>query len=630
MSPDKLSAETGINPGLVKVREYVDRFRRGALDESELNAENLGAFAPQVVDELINLIPTRYRNNPWPPELVNEMWNPAISADTEVAEAQKIDRALALRAYAIKFNNGGVGTAINLEQNSTSEEVDPAETEVEIAVDHTLLAPEENSGTDLEEESSNIVETSADMAESVSESSTDLEKLVAELSIGKNEASKRLYQELLAQKNDPEKRTSLIKALLTGTYKQLRESDYAINPSEEATYAQALADTTVPFSEKNYWQYRGILDSNSVTRGSFNVNVTPKLIKKLDTLIASGKLKANYKFGSPNTPASPQERHDAISIYFLEQPDEAMLQTLSATIAPYVRGNNLLGHKVAEGFSMSEIGSIADTHIENLIAQIETIDPSFAKAVDLDTAQQTGGHKMSEAQYYALKNTGAAFGYEISYSNQAGFDVSLAEKNIETNPESTVTEETTQLAVSSDLETNPVSTTTPALPKVEAKNEPAQKAERGDTAASFVVAFTKLNSILTKRNKEGLTLFFTDNTLKKITTELSNFEAVVAQGDPQEITKSLQNIFTLFDQFGQNTERTGRVWDNIQSLREVETTLQSIHNSLGVLYRLYEKENDVSVSDPVLAGMNKVGQRISRAKNGVTERIKIARSILGH
>ena len=54
MSPDKLSSETGTNPSLVKVREYVDRFRRGALDESELNAENLGAFAPQVVDELIN------------------------------------------------------------------------------------------------------------------------------------------------------------------------------------------------------------------------------------------------------------------------------------------------------------------------------------------------------------------------------------------------------------------------------------------------------------------------------------------------------------------------------------------------------------------------------------------------
>ena len=628
MSPDKLSSETGINPGLVKVREYVDRFRRGALDESELNEENLGAFAPQVVDELINLIPMRYRNNPWPPELVSEMWNPAISADTEVAEAQKIDRILALKAYAIKFKSGGVGTAINLEQNSTFEEVGPVETEVGTVVDNTSSTPENDLGTVLAKDLENITETQANISESVPESATNLEKLVAELSVGKNEAVRQLYQELLTNAQDPEKRTSLVKALLTGTYKQLRESDYAPNPSEETTYAQVLADTTVPSSEQNSWQYRGILDSNSVTRGSFNVNVTHELIKKLDTLIASGKLKANYKFGSPNTPASPQERHDAISIYFLEQPDEAMLQTLSSTIAPYVRGNNLLGHKVAEGFSMSEIGSIADTHIENLIAQIETIDPSFAKAVDLDTAQQTGGHKMSEAQYYALKNTAAAFGYEISYSNQAGFDVSLTENGIETDPESTVLEETPQAALSFASETIPVSTTAPAMPKVEVINEPVQKAERGETVMSFVTAFKKLNSILTQRNREGLTLFFTDNTLRTMKAELANFETIVNQGNPEEITQSLQNIFTLFNQFGQNTERSGQVRDNIQSLREVETTLQSIHNSLGVLYRLYEKENGVSVSDPVLAEMNKVGQRISRAKNGVTERIKIARSIL--
>lgn len=278
---------------------------------------------------------------------------------------------------------------------------------------------------------------------------------------------------------------------------------------------------------------------------------------------------------------------------------------------------------------MSEIGSITDNHIENLITQIETIDPSFAQAVKLDTAQQTGGHKMSEAQYYALKNTAAVFGYSISYDDKIGFDVSLTEKNIGTDSQPVVLEETRAVDTSSALETNPVSTTTPEMPKVEVIKEPVQKAERADTTASFVKVFSELNSILTQRNKEGLTLFFTDNTLKSIPVELANFETVVTQGNPEQMVKSLQNIFTLFDQFGQNTERTGQVRDNIRSLREVETTLKSIHNSLGVLYRLYEKETGVPVSDPVLAGMNKVGQRISRAKNGVTERVKIALSILG-
>lgn len=168
----------------------------------------------------------------------------------------------------------------------------------------------------------------------------------------------------------------------------------------------------------------------------------------------------------------------------------------------------------------------------------------------------------------------------------------------------------------------------PTMPVVEATKNDPKKAERGETVMSFITAFTKLNAILAQRNREGLTMFFTENTLRTITAELANFETIVNQGNPEEITKSLQNIFALFNQFGQDTQRSGQVRENIQSLQEVETALQSIHNSLGVLFRLYKTETTTPESDPVLNIMNKVGQRISRAKDSVTERRNIARSIL--
>jgi hypothetical protein len=199
---------------------------------------------------------------------------------------------------------------------------------------------------------------------------------------------------------------------------------------EEQGWEDALKNTKVNVdNKKNEWMYRGIFPKNgeeTITRASFNVHVTPELIDKLDDMILIGKIKANYKFGQPGTTASPTERHDAISIYFLEEPNEDVLKELSQIIKPYVRGDNLLGKKIDDGFFMSEIGSIETKHIEKFVEDLKLKDAVFAESVKRYTSPLPGkgnSLKMSEAQFYAVKDVARAFGYSISYNKNIGFEI---------------------------------------------------------------------------------------------------------------------------------------------------------------------------------------------------------------
>ncbi len=256
--------------------------------------------------------------------------------------------------------------------------------------------------------------------------------LVKYVSEGRIQAVKELYKNLYENVDNPDSRKKLASGLFQDIYNKYRIAEYPNDPDEEDTWENALKDTKVGINnKKSEWMYRGIFPKHgeeTITRGSFNVNVTPELINSLDDMIASGKIKANYKFGQPGTTASPTERHDSISIYFLEQPSDNALQELSKTIRPYVRGDNLLGKKVEDGFFISEVGSIETEHIKSFIESLGAKDPAFAEAVKeytyTSSRSETGfSLKMSEAQFYAVKDVARAFGYNISYDKDAGFEI---------------------------------------------------------------------------------------------------------------------------------------------------------------------------------------------------------------
>ncbi len=254
--------------------------------------------------------------------------------------------------------------------------------------------------------------------------------LVEQACQGKKQAVVDLYKNLFDHINESESRKKIIASLFQSVYNKYRIAEYPTDLNEEQVWNKYLASTNVGVNNKKpEWMYRGVFQGRgieAVTRGSFNVNVTPELIDALDGLITSGKIKANYKFGQPGTPASPTERHDSISIYFLEQPSEQALQELAAVISPYVRGDNLLGKKVSDGFFMSEIGSVESEHIETFVERFKVKDIAFAEAVKEYTSPQPGrgnSLKMSEAQFYAIKDVAKAFGYNISYNKDAGFEL---------------------------------------------------------------------------------------------------------------------------------------------------------------------------------------------------------------
>lgn len=252
--------------------------------------------------------------------------------------------------------------------------------------------------------------------------------LIEEAIEGKKQAVKDLYQNFVEHIEIDETRKNLIKGLFDFVYKKYRNADYVHNPEEEHVWNTYLQSTNIPIdNRRKEWMYRGMFpngEDKTLTRGSFNVHVTPELIDSLDTLISSGKLRANYKFGQPDTPASPTERHDSVSIYFLEEPSEESLEELSAIIKPYVRGDNLLGKKISDGFFMSEVGSIESGHIEKLIEDLKLKDKALAAAVEMYTIPRSDKKeslKMSEAQFYSIKDVAQVFGCSISYDSENGF-----------------------------------------------------------------------------------------------------------------------------------------------------------------------------------------------------------------
>ncbi len=153
------------------------------------------------------------------------------------------------------------------------------------------------------------------------------------------------------------------------------------------------------------------------------MTISEKLIDSLDELIKNGIIDANYKFGQANTQAASDSRHDAITIYFNAPPTDDALRYLSALASRYYRGDTLLGKKISKGFYMSEVGSVTEAHIQNLLLQLEPIDSKLKKGVQNYVTGTGGRIAMSEAQYYALQESLSTFGVDITYSSEDGFRI---------------------------------------------------------------------------------------------------------------------------------------------------------------------------------------------------------------
>lgn len=223
-------------------------------------------------------------------------------------------------------------------------------------------------------------------------------------------------------------------------YSELRNARYErsdeVVKNYDNAYKLATSDTTLPFRKENGWVYRGLIGEaakglNTVTRGSLNVQVSPELVAELDDLVKSGEIKANYKFPDENQKGDVTKRHDSVSIYFLEQPTQEALDKLSEIATKHLRGNDLLGKKISEGFYMSEIGSVTDQQAVDFIQSVRILDPELGKAMESaltsrnldENGKQHVRIAMSEGQYYAVKQALSCYGVEMNYEFGRGISV---------------------------------------------------------------------------------------------------------------------------------------------------------------------------------------------------------------
>ena len=228
------------------------------------------------------------------------------------------------------------------------------------------------------------------------------------------------------QEND---KTKIAEILVSEINQRKRQADYPINPNYQKAWEQATKDTAVNHKEESGWVYRGNFSTKekpTITRGSLNVTLDENTIRELDALIQNGVIDANYKFGEPGTGAEASERHDAVTLYFLSEPTPEAVQAISAVAKKYYRGDDLIGSKISEGFYMSEVGSVSDTHARDLIQQLQSTDQELAKAVKVFlTSNKTGKERvaMSEAQFYSTKEMLNLFGVDINYDKNKGFEI---------------------------------------------------------------------------------------------------------------------------------------------------------------------------------------------------------------
>lgn len=230
----------------------------------------------------------------------------------------------------------------------------------------------------------------------------------------------------MAQENDKAK---IAEILVSEINQRKRQADYPINPNYQKAWEQATKDPSLNHKEESGWIYRGNFSTKekpTITRGSLNITLDENAIRKLDSLIQSGVIDANYKFGEPGTGAEASERHDAVTLYFLTEPTPEAMKALSDVAKKYYRGDDLIGRKISEGFYMSEVGSVSDTHARDLIQQLQGTDQELAKAMKVFlTSNKTGKERvaMSEAQFYSAKEMLNLFGVDINYDKDKGFEI---------------------------------------------------------------------------------------------------------------------------------------------------------------------------------------------------------------
>lgn len=196
--------------------------------------------------------------------------------------------------------------------------------------------------------------------------------------------------------------------LLDTLYKESRLSEYATSNLITKDIEKITAQSTPSIRVKNAsgWHYRipkSRQGKETVDRISVNAFADENLIKELDELFASGKVKGYYK--TPDQALNWLERHDPITIYLDEVADKTTLDNVKSVCQKYIRSTDdaLLGDKFAPGMALQKSPNKQD--IETILSQAKNIDPQLENVLRKQfTELSTGELKTSAGYIDAAKN----------------------------------------------------------------------------------------------------------------------------------------------------------------------------------------------------------------------------------
>lgn len=258
------SIENKINGGEQKIQEYIDRIKNGEskdyilkdLPTSFIAGIEAGLNPSQSIElELkspkqteIN-IPPQYKG--LDSDTLDFIWTIPEYTDQEKTESEKKKKQ-----EAINF----------LKQHESQDDFNIEEQKINL-----------KNEAEIEKVREEIASSSENSNEAKSENK-EINSLVDSVTQGRRREVIDLYNKWLKDFNNPDSKKALISGLFGDVYNKYRIAEYPTAQNEQEIWKEYLNNSRVPVNnKKSEWMYRGVFpdkDVETVTRGSFNVNVT--------------------------------------------------------------------------------------------------------------------------------------------------------------------------------------------------------------------------------------------------------------------------------------------------------------------------------------------------------------------
>ena len=190
--------------------------------------------------------------------------------------------------------------------------------------------------------------------------------------------------------------------LLDALYKDLRLGEYSTSNiiTKDIDKITAQSSSLIKVKNTHGWHYRipnFRQGKETVDRISVNALADESLIRELDDLFSSGKVKGYYK--TPDQALNWLERHDPITIYLDEAANKNTLDAIKSVCQKYIRSTDdvLLGDKFAPGMALQKSPTTKD--IEALLSQAQTVDPQLESVLRKQFTEFSTGKLKTSAGY---------------------------------------------------------------------------------------------------------------------------------------------------------------------------------------------------------------------------------------